>query len=86
MNELELVTAAWSLIKAGGLAAALFSALVLIVRGQFITRAHHDAVVEVLRENLGLLTDDRDEWRTHATEVRTAVDKLAEAVQLKARR
>lgn len=86
MSEVELVTTAWSLLKSGGLAAALFGGVILIVRGQFITKQHHEAVVTVLRENLGLLANDRDEWRQHATEVRGAVDRLAEAVQLKARR
>lgn len=78
--------ALWDLLKSGGLAAGMFLAIYVIAKGQFITRQHHDAVVTVLRENISLLENDRDEWRTHATEVRSAVDRLAEAVQLKARR
>lgn len=86
MSEVELVTMAWNLLKAGGLAAALFGALVMVTRGNFLTKAHHEAVVQVLRENITLLENDRDEWRTHATEIRGAVDRLAETLQLKARR
>lgn len=76
---------AWELLWYGGIALTLLGIVYLLIRGDLVPRVHHVAVVEELRKALATMTEDRDEWRAHAKQLDEAVDRLAEAINLKSR-
>lgn len=83
INDLKEI---WNLLWYGGIAFGLLCLLILIIRGHLIPRIHHAAIVEHLTKALESVTKDRDEWRDHAGTLHDAIDRLAEAVNLRGRR
>lgn len=61
----------WELLWYSGIAGGMIVLLWYIVQGKLVPRIHHDWVIAELSR-------DRDEWRDHANELKTAVDRLAE--------
>ena len=74
---------AWELLWYGGIAITLLAAIHMLIRGDLVPRVHHVTVTDELRNQITALSEDRDGWRDHSKALENAVDRLAEAIQLK---
>lgn len=71
MTQIDPISsrAVWDFLWYTGIAGAMLTLIVLIVRGHLVPQVHHLWVISAL-------TKDRDEWCTHAKELEELLAKL----------
>lgn len=69
------------LVSRGGLIGALLIALVGGMRGWYIWKAPHDAIVKELQDRIDTLTVDRDYWRDQAIRALTTASRAVSVVE-----
>lgn len=77
---MDLVTLI-DLISRGGLVSALLVALIGGMRGWYVWKGSHEALVKELQERIETMTVDRDYWRDQAIKALTTATKAVTIVE-----
>lgn len=69
------------IVSRGGLIAALLIALVGGMRGWYVWKSAHDALIKELQDRITTMTTDRDYWREQAVKALTTASKAVSVVE-----